>query len=257
MRRCAAALLPLLLLAAPAPAAGEGGDAVAAVDRAISGWERSCGGPTELGACTRTRVVAVDNRCEMSGRTVEVRRSPKSARAAQVALAVALAALEKRADAALPAQAAAAARGRSSLAEAAYEDFLRLRFPTGLDFSGARKKDSEKRFNAFFVEARKRLDSATEAYRHVADHPGVTAELRLRAAARTGQLHARFAELLLGAEIPRDVRTGDLAADKIAAFCDVMEDEITPIEERARVAFEECRALAAGQGPWAAVCDWP
>ncbi len=249
-------LAMLVALLVPVAAAAEA-DPVAALDRAIARWDAACRAPTADGACTRSRTVSVDNRCETSMRTVAVLRKPKAGRAGQVALAAALAALEKRADAAQPALAAAAARGRSSLAEAAYEDLLRLRFPTGLDFSGSRKKDSEKRFNAFFGEARKRLEKATEAYRRLAEHPGATAELRLRAAARTGQLHAHFASLLLGAEIPRDVRTGDMAVDKIAAFCDVMEDEVNPIEERARVAFEECRALAAGQAPWAAVCDGP
>ncbi|HEU5058757.1 MAG TPA: hypothetical protein VFU21_19625, partial [Kofleriaceae bacterium] len=158
-------------------------------------------------------------------------------------------------DAGQPDLSAAAARARTALAEAAYEDFLRLRFPTGLDFSPRRRERSARRFRAFLDQARKELDAAAEAYRAVGQHPGGTPELRLRALARTGQLDARFVEILLGAEIPRDVRTGELAADKIAAYCDQMEASIAAVEERADAAFAECRAQAAGKAPWAAVCD--
>lgn len=249
-------LLAVFLVILPAAAAADQ-DPVGAVDRAIALWEAACRAPGDDGACTHTRATAVAKRCGPTARTVEVRRNPKRARAARAALAAALAALEKHPDAGQPDLAVAAARGQTALAEMAYEDFLRLRFPTGLDFSNKRRVESQKRFTAFFDHAKKKLDLATEAYQQISLHPGVTAELRLRALARTGQLSARLVDLLIGAEIPRDVRTGDLAADKISAYCNAMSDVTDPMQERADNAFEECRALAAGQPPWAAICARP
>jgi hypothetical protein len=253
-----AALLALVPAAAAADPVRLPDDPVAALDRAVARWEASCRAPTADGACTRTRTVALKkDRCARETHAIDLVRSTKAARAARAALTVALTAVEQQPDAARPALAAVAARGRSALAEAAYEDFLRLRFPTGLDFSGARGARSQKRFAAFLDQATKALDAATEAYRRVSEHAGATHELRLRALARTGQLNADFAEMLLGSEIPRNVRTGELAADKIDAYCGAMAENVEPVEDRARALFEECSALAAGQPPWAAVCGAP
>ena len=253
-----AALLALLPATAVADPVSLPDDPAAALDRAVARWDAACRAPTADGACTRTRTIALDkDRCTRETHAIELLRSPKAARSARAALAAALTDLEARPDAARPELAAAAARGRSALAEAAYEDFLRLRFPTGLDFSRKHSARSQKRFAAFIDQARKQLDAATGAYRLVSDHAGASHELRLRALARTGQLNARFVELLLGSEIPRDVRTGEMAADKIAAYCDAMSDSIGPMEERARALFEECGALAAGQPPWSAICGAP
>ena len=250
MRRFAVLLVLLLATVAAADT-----DPAETVDRAIARWDAACPGPTTDGACTHSRTLSVKGRCAPTAVTVEVRRSAKAARAARAALTAALAALDKHPDAALPTLAAAAARGRGALAEIAYEDFLRLRFPTGLDFSGRGRVRAQKRFTAFLEEARKKLDAAIEAYRAASLHPAATRDLRLRALARTGQLSARFVELLLGGEIPRDVRREPMAADKVAAYCDALEEQIGPMEERARAAFEDCRAAAAGQAPWATLCD--
>ena len=245
----------VLLLLLPAAAAGADDDPGEAVDRAIAGWDAACPGPTADGACTRSRTTSVKGRCAPTAVAVEVPRSAKAARTARAALTAALAALDKHPDAAQPTLAAAAARGRGALAEIAYEDFHRLRFPAGLDFSGRGRVRSQKRFTSFLEEATKKLDAAIEAYRVASLHPAATRELRLRALARTGQLSARFVELLLGGEIPRDVRRGPMAADKVAAYCDALEEHVGPMEERARAAFEDCRAAAAGQAPWATLCD--
>jgi hypothetical protein len=232
-------------------------DPVADVNAAVARWELSCSAPTDLGDCTRTRTVIVAHHCGPQTHEVSVLRRVRTARAAQAAITAALAALEKRPDAGEPAVAAAVLRGRTSLAEAAYEDFLRLRFPTGLDFSDRGKAASTRRFTAFLDQARKKLEAAEAAYQRVAQHPGVVPLLRLRALARTGQLHARFADLLRTAEIPRDVRTGTFAADKKAAFCAAIVEASEGNVARASEAFEECRAMADGKEPWAAACASP
>jgi hypothetical protein len=247
----------LLLLLVPGPAAAEP-DPVAALESAIARWELSCRRPNDLGDCTSTRAVAVSHHCEKQMREVTNRRAGKAARAAQADIAAAIAALEKLPDAASdPRISWVGARARTAVAEAAFEDLVRLRFPTGLDFSGRNAKASRERFDAFIKAAGSRLDAALAAYQQVYRHPGATTALRLRALARRGQLSARFAEILRSAEIPRDVRTGELAADKIDAFCDALVQVIEPHEQNARTAFEECVAMGGGAGMWAAVCASP
>jgi hypothetical protein len=249
-------VLVVLAIVQAAPVAAEP-DPATQVNAAVARWELACETPTDLGDCTRTRTIAVAHHCAPETRDIAVLRRMGPARAAQAVLMAALAALEKRTDIAEPAVAAAVLRARTALAEAAYEDFLRLRFPTALDFSDRRKADSQKRFTAFLDDARKKLEAAEAAYQRVAHHPGVVPLLRLRALARTGQLNARFADLLRTAEIPRDVRTGAFAVDKIAAFCDAIVEASEVHAGRASAAFEECRAMAGGQPPWAAACASP
>jgi hypothetical protein len=247
-------LFVILLALVPVPAAAQG-DPVAAVERAIARWELSCPAPNELGDCTRSRTVAVSHHCQKEIQEVTTRRNAKAARAAQADIAAALAGLEMLPDEARdPHLAWVGARARIAIAEAAYEELVRLRFPAGLDFSDRKARASKVRFDAFVREAGARLDAALAAYQRVARHPGANPALRLRAAARSGQVSARFAEILRSAEIPRDVRTGPFAADKIAAFCDTMGDLVEVHEERARAAFEECRAMNGDAAPWGAVC---
>lgn len=250
--RVTRSLTLLLLVLLPAPAAADP-DPAAAVEAAIARWELSCRAPNDLGDCTRTRTVKAAHHCGPEMREVENRRNARAARAAQAELVTALAALEKNSGTGDSQLAWVSVRARTAIAEAAYEEVLRLRFPLGLDFSRGKEKASRARFDAFLRDARNKLDTALTAYRNVAQHPGATTALRLRAVARRGQLSAHFTEIFLTAEIPRDVRTGEMAADKIDAYCDAVSEAVDPNEENARAAFEEC--LAMGAGMWAAVCN--
>jgi hypothetical protein len=46
----------------------------------------------------------------------------------------------------------------------------------------------------------------------------------IAAAARYGQLYQNFADQMWTSEIPKDVRTGEFAEDKVAAYCDTLAD---------------------------------
>jgi len=176
---------------------------------------------------------------------------------AEAALAQAAAVFEQR-QPTEPAARHAYAMTKLRIADRALEGYLGLPFPTGLDFSPEKravKEASTKRFSTWLADRQKAGEVATRQYEAVLaikDPEGAVA-----AAARLGQLTADFASTLRTAEIPRDVRTGDFAKDKIAAFCDKMTEVAEPLATRAVEAFGACRAKAAELGvdsPWTAVC---
>ena len=101
-----------------------------------------------------------------------------------------------------------------------------LAFPTGLDFSpgkAAAKDASMKRFNAFVADLQKVGGEARDFYLKELGAAGDT-DTKLRDTARLAQIDLRLASVLARAEIPKDVRTGEFAADKIAAFCDKLDE---------------------------------
>jgi hypothetical protein len=82
--------------------------------------------------------------------------------------------------------------------------------------------------------------------------------VKVAATARMSQLAYRISSLLARAEIPLDVRTGDFAADKKAAYCDQLAELAEPLLSSAEHAAQACRSLADASklapGWWDAVC---
>jgi hypothetical protein len=79
---------------------------------------------------------------------------------------------------------------------------------------------------------------------------------QLAARAREAQVLRWFAQTLVRMEIPRDVRTGDDADDKVKAYCAALDEIAVPVVDRADEAARSCRALAtsAGDGWWTQAC---
>ena len=217
-------------------------------------WDATCKGRalcvTEL---PRDKV----QRCAEGTRLRVDARAPT--RDAEATLALAVRTYEER----QPKDAAALhayAMAKLRIADRALERYLALGFPTGLDVSSepekkAAKEASLKRFSTWVTERQKLGVAAQQQYEAVvALHDP---EAAVAATARMGQLTADFAATLRTAEIPKDIRTGDFAKEKVAAFCEKMVEVAEPLGQRALETFGVCLAKSAElgvDGAWTALC---
>ena len=140
--------------------------------------------------------------------------------------------------------------------DAALADVLAIAFPTSLDFSEKTRAASSVTFNTWVEDMRARGAAARKTYsdRFLANDS--TAVQRVVAAARIVQLQRHLASTVVRAEIPRDVRSGEYAGEKIEAFCDRLEEVAEPIVLAAEGAAKVCAEAAAKAGPgwWTRVC---
>ncbi len=124
------------------------------------------------------------------------------------------------------------------IADRALEAYLADPFPGGLDFSPRAKAKSLERFNHYIQDKVRLGGEAEKLYGEVLAIRD--ADASIAAVARMGQSSARFAASLRTAEVPLDVRTGDLAKEKIEAFCSRMIEVAEPLASRALEAFRMC-----------------
>ncbi|HVZ71506.1 MAG TPA: tetratricopeptide repeat protein [Polyangia bacterium] len=157
------------------------------------------------------------------------------------------------------------------IAEVAYEDFLRIKFPEGLDFqqpssydtpkkAAAKKKKAEesgKKFNTYLDQKAKALDKARSQYLDVFGMK--QAQWTIASAARVGQIYSDFAGQLYTAEIPKDLKEVDEWGNQPKQiFCDALEDKAEPIESKAVDGFEKCLKAATEQSwynEWSRLCE--
>ena len=157
------------------------------------------------------------------------------------------------------------------IAEVSYENFLRIKFPEGLDFqqpssydtpkkAAAKKKKAEesgKKFNAYLDEKAKALDKARTQYLDVFGMK--QAQWTIASAARVGQIYSDFAGQLYTAEIPKDLKEQDEWGNQPRQiFCDALEDKAEPIEAKAVDGFEKCLKAATEQSwynEWSRLCE--
>ncbi len=166
-----------------------------------------------------------------------------------------------------------------SRAEERYESFLAAQWPRGLDFDprdtpAARKKrkESMKRFTDYYRSKNKdmtELAQSTSEYRQsvagtpqgsfgdVAKMPGAGA-YAVAAAARIGRMVESFAQQLEAAPIPKSIRQGRYARDKVDAYCHTLIDRARPLLDRAADAYMYCLTLANSRNVltrWSALCE--
>ncbi len=157
------------------------------------------------------------------------------------------------------------------IAEVQYEDFLRIKFPEGLDFqqpsqydtkrkAEAKKKKSEesgKKFSAYLDSKSKQLDKARTQYLEVFGMK--QAQWTIASAARVGQIYSDFAGQLYTAEIPKDLKEQDEWGNRPKEiYCDKLEDTAEPIEAKAVDGFEKCLKAATDQSwynEWSRLCE--
>ncbi len=157
------------------------------------------------------------------------------------------------------------------LAETQYENFLRIKFPEGLDFqqpsqydtkrkAEAKKKKAEesgKKFTAYLDEKSKTLGRARDQYLEVFKMK--QAQWAIAASARIGQLYSDFVGQLYTAEIPKDLKEQDEWGNRPREiFCDALVDKAEPIEAKAVEGFETCLKAATDYSwfnEWSRLCE--
>lgn len=137
-----------------------------------------------------------------------------------------------------------------------------LEFPTGLDFDPdpkhtRRREASLKKFNDFVQQMTKVGGMAKKHYEGWIADGSRDAEAKVRAMARIAQIQMRMASLIARAEIPKDVRSGEMKEEKMAAFCDKLSEVAEPLLAQAEEATRVCNeklSLAPSAGWWTTVC---
>jgi tetratricopeptide (TPR) repeat protein len=151
------------------------------------------------------------------------------------------------------------ALGRLIEANVEYEKYLGLAFPQNLDFDPRNKAVRDKsmaRFDAWFSAKNKAGVAAAQKYQAVLDMKDSANSIA--AAARLGQINQHFADALFTAEIPKDLRTGPFAEDKVQAYCDVLESRTIEPETAALKNFDVCLAKSTELGwfsEWSRLCE--
>jgi len=157
------------------------------------------------------------------------------------------------------------------MAEVKYENFLRIKFPEGLDFqqpsqydskrqAEAKKKKAEesgKKFGSYLDEKSKALGIARDQYLEVFKMK--QAQWAIASSARIGQLYADFVGQLYTAEIPKDLKVQDQWGNRPQEiFCDALVDKAEPIEAKATEGFETCLKAATDYSwynEWSRLCE--
>ncbi len=153
------------------------------------------------------------------------------------------------------------AAAKFHLAEEVYEDFLRIEFPTRLDFdprNESAKKRSEKRFKEWLESKSKKGENANKQYQEVRAITGGGAHYAIASAARIGQIQQNFSDALFTATIPQDVRSGQYAEDKVDAYCDELTTAAEPLEETSIKAYGFCLNVSTQLSwfnEWSRLCE--
>lgn len=128
---------------------------------------------------------------------------------------------------------------------------LTIESPRGLDFASD-SAGSRARFDAWIADATHKAELASELFtKQLAD---ASAEQRVIGLARHVQILRAFADSLVHAEIPSDVRAGEQALDKTNAYCAALAAAAEPLQLKAEKAAIVCRAKSPGDGWWMAAC---
>lgn len=213
-------------------------------------WQKACPVKTVDGLCVKATRSAAARTCGRSSpiQLVTVARDARLAREATQAFSAAKALFERK-QSREPTATYHAGRARLGLADAELERFLAVGFPTGLDFDPKRERPriaSMKRFNKYLADKQQLGTTARASYETVLMLKDATTSIA--AAARLGQLTQAFAQQLMTAEIPRDVRSEPHAADKTSAFCDQMATVAEPLAAQASESFDVCAMKAIELG---------
>jgi tetratricopeptide (TPR) repeat protein len=234
-------------------------------------YEDSCPAKAVDGACvkiTRERAVATRGRlarlptqCGPESK-IKLTVIPRDSRKVRDALAE-LAAAEKHASKATTGDIAGVryhlALGRSIEANVEYEKYLAMAFPENLDFDPHNKAVHDKsmaRFDAWFAAKDKAGEAVSKKYVSVLELNDSANSIAARA--RLAQIAQNFSDELFTAEIPKDLRSGPYAEDKIEAYCDVLTTKAEPLAIAAVKNFDVCLAKSTELGwfsEWSHLCE--
>jgi tetratricopeptide (TPR) repeat protein len=142
-----------------------------------------------------------------------------------------------------------------------FEAYLDLKFPFGLDFDPAPERKavaakSLKRFEEWLAQKGKLGETTKKKYNLVLSVKDPADSIT--AAARLGQIAQNASDQLFTAEIPKNVRTGEFADEKVEAFCDRMTEVAEPLEKTSLEAYGICLAKSTELGwfsDWSKMCE--
>ncbi len=199
-------------------------------------WKQSCSVPGIEGLCLK-RIPSAKLTCGTGTAPTfaVVARDPGKAKLALASFATAIKLYERR----VGDDASARyfyAQSRLAAADAALEPFLELAFPRDLDFDGAARAASTKRFSDWLEQKQRSGGDVTRQYEAIIGVKDVISSIT--AMARLGMLTQSFASSLLDSEVPRAVRSDA----KRTAYCKAITDVVDPLESRAVTAFSVCLA---------------
>jgi tetratricopeptide (TPR) repeat protein len=151
------------------------------------------------------------------------------------------------------------AQAKFAQADAQLENYLDMKFPQGLNFDPQNKAIAEKSKKRFDEWVKTKVAAGGKATGQYEGILGVKdAATSIAAAARIGQIQQNFSDALFTAEIPKDVRTGEFADEKVEAFCDRMTEVAEPLEARSLEAFSICLNKSTELGwfsDWSKLCE--
>jgi hypothetical protein len=164
----------------------------------------------------------------------------------------------------------AAAQALFLQAEARYEDFLAVTFPTGLDLTSRdrRRAQRSRRILGTYLQTKSsKLEQARALYRQVIKRRA--AHFAIAAAARIGQLFQTFADALFAAPIPTPrvpavlARRGPAARKEFIetyndTYCTDLEKIAVPLEAKAVQGLKACTGKAlelSWYNRWSKMCE--
>ncbi len=142
-----------------------------------------------------------------------------------------------------------------SPADESFVRMLELQAPTGLDYGDTPTKETSlNTMKHWFDQLQATAQDAAHGY--TAQLAGASPETALVALARSAQVYRFMASPIVRFDIPLDMRDGDMAADKQAAFCDALATAAEPLVARADDAVRTCVEKSANVAPgwWSTVC---
>jgi len=240
-------------------------------------WTQSCPGKLVDGSCIKVeRERAIAMRRKLRGSVVQqtqcgpqskikltvIARDERKVREAMQAFASAAKAFEAAAGKTGGDEAGARYYyGLAKLAEADrdFEAYLAEAFPQHLDFdprSPAIAKKSLARFEAWFARKEQLGKAASAQFERVLAIKDAASSIA--AAARLGQISQNLSDALFTAEIPKNLRTGAFAEEKVEAYCDKLMELTPPLEERSLAAYGVCLAKSTELGwfsEWSKLCE--
>jgi tetratricopeptide (TPR) repeat protein len=193
-----------------------------------------------------------------------VKRDDKKLREALVAFAAAAREFERRSGKTGGDEAGARYYyGLAKVAEADkdFEAYLDIKFPQGLNFDRTPEHKailakSNKRLDEWFTSKKKLGELAKGKYNGVLAIKD--AANSITATARIGQIAQNFSDALFTAEIPKDVRTGEFADEKVEAYCDRLTELAEPLEATSLEAYGVCLSKSTELGwfsEWSTLCE--
>jgi hypothetical protein len=129
---------------------------------------------------------------------------------------------------------------------------------TGLDMDPAKKaraKASLEKFDAWFQNLMKTMETATKAEHAILFNSATTPGAKVEAAARLSLLLDHAAVIIESSEVPKNIRTYEEAVD---AYCDTLAEKTEPLRAQAKEARAACAKFAADakldDAWWVSVC---